>query len=314
MVRVGFTLRDAMALSAMGLGAAVLLLPLGLQAREAARGASCEQRLATVARGVLSFANANNGALPSNRRQPFTSWNTLVLPYAERQAMFDRYDLAEDWWKPANQAVGAVHLPELVCPSAPHGKRRIRLLDPDGRPFDAAATDFVASAGAYRFRNKPEQLFRGALASPGRYYGASQVTAGRTVKLSEITDGRANSLLLVEMADKPNQWRAGKRLVSEDDEGTPRPLVEGFSFGQWVAPNWNHLRAYSADGSKPFGRCAVNCSNAGSIYSFHDGFANAAFADGSVRRLRAGLDEEVLVALVSIADGELLVRTDYEAE
>ena len=34
-------------------------------------------------------------------------------------------------------------------------------------------------------------------------------------------------------------------------------------------------------------------------------------ADGSVQRLRAGLEEEVMVALVSIADAEVITSEDY---
>lgn len=314
MPQFGLRLPDAWVLAIVGVAIGAVLPPLVLRAREESLRDQCASRLGEIARGALRFADANGGTLPSNRRQPFASWNTLVLPFVGRQDLFDQYELADDWWQAANRKAGAQFLPELTCPTAPHGDRRIKLLAPDGHAFDAAATDYVASAGAYLYHNTPEQLYRGAMASPGRFYGASMVTADRAVRLAEIADGPANSLLIVEMADKPNQWRAGKLHADELSDMVARPLVEGFSFGQWVAPNWNHLRAYTDDGAKAFGPCAVNCSNGASIYSFHAGGANAAFADGSVRRLRAGLDEDVLVALVSIADGELVALTDYVAK
>jgi len=152
------------------------------------------------------------------------------------------------------------------------------------------------------------------MASPGRFYGGSKVTAGHAVRLAEVTDGTSNTMLVVEMADKPNRWRAGSLHDDRTSDTTARPIVEGFSFGQWIAPNWNHLRAYTPDGKESFGNCAVNCSNAGSIYSFHPGYANVLMVDGSVRRVRAGLDEVLLVALVSIADGEFLSEADYLAQ
>lgn len=304
---------NAVAWLCCGFLTAWVSLPALLQAREGSRAEQCSLNLQTLGVAMLRYAEVNRQTLPSNRREPFTSWNTLVLPYLARQDLFEAYELSEDWWKPTNRPVGQTTLPELLCPSAPHSPRQIHLLDPDGNPFHSAATDYVASAGVYRFDNKPDQLYRGAMASPGRHYGGSHVTAGHAVKLSEMSDGTSHSMLVVEMADKPNEWHAGKLHHDRTKQSIARPLVEGFSFGQWVAPNWNHLRAYSETGDKAFGRCAVNCSNSGSIYSFHDGYANVLMADGSVRRLRAGLDEEILVALVSIADGELISHSDYLA-
>lgn len=300
------------------LGVALLLIlaigaPLLLHAQEEARETSCRDRMAKLAKACLGYADANRDSLPSNRRQPHTSWNTLVLPYFEQQALYAQYDLSKDWWKEANQKVGATQVSGLVCPSAPHPQRKISLLDPDGNAFQAAATDYVASAGAYLHINEPAYLYRGAMASPGRHYGGSNVTTGHAVRLADITDGTAHTMVFVEMADKPNQWRAGKlhdQQYGEDDSA--KPIVDGYSFGQWVCPNWNHLRSYDEAGEKQFGPCGVNCSNSGSIYGFHPGWANVAMADGSVQRLRAGLEEEVMVALVSIADAEVITSEDYQ--
>lgn len=251
---------------------ACMLIPLMLHARDIGEELRCTQRLGKIAGGVVSFAKANNAILPNNRRQPFASWNTAILPHLGREDLFDRYNLGRDWWEEPNRSLGRTHQAELVCPLGPEPKRVVHLLDPEGKPFQVSATDYVGSAGVYLFRNKPERLYRGALASPGRYYGGSKITADHAVKLSEVTDGASNTLLIVEMADKPNQWRAGKLHEDRRSNEVARPLVEGFSFGQWVAPNWNHLRAYEKDGSKAFGPCAVNCSNSGSLYGFHSGY------------------------------------------
>jgi len=280
-------------------------------AREASRAATCQKRLGTIGKACLAFADAHQDSLPSNGRQPHRGWNTLILPYMDQAALYDQYELSGEWWDAENQKVGAEQLSELNCPSAPHGDRVVRLLDPDGKEFSAAATDYVASSGAYLLTNVQERLYRGAMASPGRYYGGSKVTADHAVKLNEITDGRSNSFMVVEMADKPNEWRVGKLHAHKTADEEHRPLVEGFSFGQWIAPNWNHLRSYDNDGRNQFGDCSVNCSNGGSLYGFHPQKAHALMADGSVTPLRAGLEQEVMVALVSIADGELISAEDY---
>ncbi|PQO33280.1 hypothetical protein C5Y96_10530 [Blastopirellula marina] len=287
--------------------------PCLVRATEQSRATVCQQHLGVIGKACLAFADAHQDSLPSNGREPHRGWNTLILPFMDQAALYDQYELSREWWDPENRPVAATQLPQLVCPSAPHGDRVVRLLDPDGKEFETAATDYVASSGAYLLTNVQERLYRGAMASPGRYYGGSKVTAGHSIKRSDITDGRANTFLVVEMADKPNEWRSGKLHAHKTDDKEHRPLVEGFSFGQWIAPNWNHLRSYDKDGRDQFGDCAVNCSNGGSIYGFHPQKANALMADGSVAALRAGLEQEVMVALVSIADGEFISAEDYQA-
>jgi len=131
-------------------------------------------------------------------------------------------------------------------------------------------------------------------------------TIVRRMRLSDIVDGTSQTLLVVEMADKPNSWQAGR--LAEDRSDKPQQTALS---GQWAAPNWNHLRSHSTDGKAAFGPCAVNCSNSAAIYSFHPGGANVLFVDGSVRFLKAGMSQELLIALVSCAGGELLSPDDY---
>jgi prepilin-type processing-associated H-X9-DG protein len=59
------------------------------------------------------------------------------------------------------------------------------------------------------------------------------------------------------------------------------------------------------------GPCGINCINRNEVYSFHPGGANALFADGSVRFLRAGMDIRILARLVTRAGGEVVSAGDY---
>ena len=288
-----------------------LLLPSLLRARELSRSGTCAEHLRQQALGALDYAASRGGELPANRRQPATGWNTLILPFAGQEQLYNQYQLSTAWWEGvANQQVAAHRLSELLCPAAPHGERWLQLKTPTGEEFKAAPTDYVASAGAYLQDNVAERLYRGAMPQSGRYYGGSGVTAHRPVRLNEITDGASLTFLIVEMADKPHQYPQPATADPATEEPV-RELVEGFSFGQWIAPNWNHLRSYSEDGREPFGSCGVNCSNQGSVFAFHDGFANIAYADGAVHPVRSGVDQQVMVALVSIADGELVSDHDF---
>jgi prepilin-type processing-associated H-X9-DG protein len=59
------------------------------------------------------------------------------------------------------------------------------------------------------------------------------------------------------------------------------------------------------------GPCAVNCTNESEVYSFHPGGANAVFADGSVRFLRAGMSIRILARLATRAGGEVVSDGDF---
>lgn len=303
---------SSVALGLLGL----LLAPAVLQSKEQARSEACTDHLRQIGQASLVFAEANSSFLPNNQISPFGSWNTQLLDGVGEAATYDAYSFSADWWdddKSKNRQVGAIQVGTYQCPSAPHPQRQVHLRDDDGETFTMAPTDYVGSAGAYLHTNTIDKLHRGAMAYPGRRYGASNRIARRAVRASEVLDGASNTLLVVEMADKPNGWRMQKLERENLNPEMPPQLNPGISSGNWSAPNWNHLRSFNPETGEAFGPCAVNCSNGASIYGFHEGGANVAFVDGSARKLRAGLPQSILIALVSVADGEVIGKSDYLA-
>lgn len=301
--RRGFAAIDLLAAAALGAAVAGLALPAVQKLRAAAARARCADNLRLIGAGAKGFADANDGVLPRNRvARPTASWNTEILPFIGEGKLAKQYAPGRDWWEAGsdgNRGVAETRVPAFICPAAPHPDRWVLTRDP-GNPaksFRAAPTDYVGSAGAYYESTNQNNLHPGAMHH-------RKIT--RRVRLTDIQDGTSNTLLVVEMADKPNAWRAGKLAEDRSD----RPQMPALS-GQWAAPNWNHLRSHSADGTTQFGPCAVNCSNQAGIYGFHDGGANVLFVDGSVRFLKAGMSQEMLIALVSIAGGELLSPNDF---
>lgn len=301
--RRGFALIDVVVVIVVISVLFTLAVPALQHARHAADRVRCENNLRTIGVGVQAFAAANDQMLPYNQLSaPHGSWNTQLLPFIGQQKLARDYNPGHDWWagtNSPNRAVVGARVPTFQCPSAPHPERFVLTTDPDsdGQSFQAAPTDYVGSAAAYYQDNQPHNLHPGAM---------HHRTLTKRLRLPDILDGTSHTLMIVEMADKPNSWQAGK--LNEDRSDKPQsPSING----QWGAPNWNHLRSFSVDGKTPFGPCAVNCSNGGSIYSFHSGGAHVLFVDGSVRFLKAGMSQELLVALVSYAGGEVLSPDDF---
>jgi prepilin-type processing-associated H-X9-DG protein len=297
--RRGFALPDFLASSVIAITALGLALPAAQKARSTDDRTRCADRLRAIGCGAHGFADANTDSLPRDRTiAPRWGWNVEVLPHIGEEKLARSFDLGRDWWDGDNRGVAATRVAGFVCPASPHPGRTVLTAAQDGgKEFTTAPADYVGSAGAYHQSNDQNNLHPGAMHH-------RKIT--QRIRRADIQDGAAYTLLVVEMADKPNAWRGGK--LAEDRSAKPQmPALNG----QWAAPNWNHLRSYTADGNAQFGPCAVNCSNGASVYGFHAGGANSLFVDGSVRLLKAGLSQEMLVALVSIHGGEVLSATDF---
>ena len=93
--------------------------------------------------------------------KPLHSWRTLILPYLEQQALYEKIDLSKHWDDPANKQTFESHVPAYMCPKA-------------------------ACPG-----NHTTYL---AVAAPGGCFAP-----GAARRVSEITDGTAGTLLVVEV-------------------------------------------------------------------------------------------------------------------
>jgi prepilin-type processing-associated H-X9-DG protein len=117
-------------------------------------------------------------------------------------------------------------------------------------------------------------------------------------KVTDVTDGTSNTLMIVEDGGRPFFYRQGPQLVSNG------PVSQGG--GAWADP-FGYL---VVNGSFPDGTiggpCAMNCTSDNEMFSFHTGGMNAAFGDGSVRFIKDSISLQVAAALISKAGGEVL--------
>ncbi len=117
----GFTLIEVLAVLAVIAILIVLLLPARRDSRGASRRVACKNNLKQIGIALYNYRE-DHGTLPpaytmDANGKPLHSWRTLILPYLDEQALYDRIDLTKPWNDPANAAVYQVNLPFYQCPT-----------------------------------------------------------------------------------------------------------------------------------------------------------------------------------------------------
>jgi prepilin-type processing-associated H-X9-DG protein/prepilin-type N-terminal cleavage/methylation domain-containing protein len=280
-----------------------LLVPAVQQVREAANRAQCANNLKQIGLALHGFHDVRHRFPPGHVQGPLPQagvyqpvrhgWAPYILPFIEQRQLLDRYRWDLDSPDPLNQPVLAAHLKVFQCPSAPEQDRFMT--------FAAFSWGGKAACGDYAptFVVDSVLVQGGWIDRPADYRGV--LVPNYMTRCSEITDGTANTILLSEVAGRPRQWRAGRPGPDQSVLGGP---WAGFNTGVI-------LQGSTHDGESRPGPCAVNCTNEREVYSFHPGGANAVFADGSVRFLKADINIRILAALITRAGGEVISAADY---
>jgi prepilin-type processing-associated H-X9-DG protein len=274
-----------------------LLIPAVQKVREAANRMSCSNNLKQIGLALHQFHDARGKFPPGQVQGPYPEagvfwttqhgWAVFILPHVAQQPLWDLYRLDVMLYQPLNQDVVARPLKIFWCPSTPEQDRYYT-----GGVFDANGTKGACGDYAPTF-----QVDR-ALAT-GDSWGV--LVPDSMTPMAAITDGTSNTLLLTEDAGRPQQWILGK--------AGPDQVIQG---GPWAGYNTGViLMGFDLQTQTRPGSCAINCTNEREVYSFHPGGANAVFADGSVRFLKAGIAIRILAALVTRAGGEVVSAADY---
>jgi prepilin-type processing-associated H-X9-DG protein len=151
-----------------------LLLPVTLTPRSHPKRDQCTNNQKQITLALLMYEDEKGhfppAFIPDKNGKPMHSWRVLILPYLERQDLYEQYDFNEPWDGPHNCLL-ADKMPAIFrCPS--------NTVTPN-------CTGYALLVGPRAF-------------SPG--------TTGRT--LDEITraDGTSTTLMLVEAADAKINW------------------------------------------------------------------------------------------------------------
>jgi prepilin-type processing-associated H-X9-DG protein len=292
-----------------------LLIPAVQKVREAANRLACVNNLKQLGLALHNYHDANRTFPPAYvDKGPYLNtgfdfvhgWAPFILPHVEQQPLYGRYRWELPLFVPENQEVVATQLKVFQCPSAPEQERYTTnlgvflLFGTKGACGDYTLTLGVDTVLAQRGWVDPVADYRGALTNTPTPALAVSPTRNGT-RLTDITDGTSNTIMLAEDAGRPRVWQAGKAGEDQKLQGGP----------------WNHykggiiLQGSTFDGTAKPGACAVNCSNDGEVYAFHTGGANAVFADGSVHFLKVGMDIRIMARLITRAGGEVASDNDY---
>ncbi|MCG8450769.1 MAG: DUF1559 domain-containing protein [Pirellulales bacterium] len=325
----GFTLVELLVVIAI-IGTLVgLLLPAVQAARESARRSQCQNNLKQIGLALLNYESSRD-SLPPMGGTGLTpngetigddfSWQIQILPYSEEASIYDR--LNQNNWRrgyageaPENKEVFVDHtISTHICPSSD-----MEQIDTTGsgtgmpRPFytgihGSGRTELPSGAETEGFASEVSGDSLGLISDRGAFQ------RNNAVRLSQITDGASNTLMVGEQSDF--LFHVGGGLgESEDDyyfdgrSDCTHTLMMGFANGDTRIFNTTVLlypinhRDTADDG------ILGNCGRNRPLTSPHPGGVLAVLVDGSVQFLSNDTNQQTLFNLADRDDGFLLGET-----
>jgi prepilin-type N-terminal cleavage/methylation domain-containing protein/prepilin-type processing-associated H-X9-DG protein len=324
-VRNGFTLVELLVVIAIIGILVALMLPAIQAARESSRRTQCLNNLKQLGLAIHSFENTRKFAPPSSTEFGSNGdyqgmpggWVTFILPYVEEVALEAAYDSTKEWYAPENSQIVNKPLAVVNCPSTPStGVRmmsgtRVSVDNPSTSANEGGTThNWTAACGDYGAVEGLDGSVKVLMGVPTDRDVNGMFRDRWKTKFKNVTDGLSHSMMICEVAARPEFWIMGKKQPAGLDQmqtnintgsGTFVPQWDG---GPWAARSFKlQPRGHNFDATAP-GSCAINCTNYRGMYGFHAGTANICFGDGSVRSLNESLNIQVFYSLVTIRGGE----------
>ncbi|MFN7289444.1 MAG: DUF1559 domain-containing protein [Pirellula sp.] len=327
--RKGVTLVEVLVVLAIVGALMALLLPSTQAARESARRVYCQNNMRQSAIAIQSFESSRkrlpslyNGSFEfqgSTKLFPekywdeyhFHSWQTALLPQLEQSSFYDRLDTEVAASSPSNQSNVRTELSVFLCPSTSNYTRFRPVLQysPNIEIGTSARSDYEAiggiklgteSIGVMLSNIKVDQ---GVWGLPRHVRGRSvdqdgSYDAPRRTHFREVTDGLSNTIVIGEIAGRPDIYKRGKFSSQYGSDNHPIINSAWAISGTYSAILLNDLPT-------------VNDTNDGGLYSFHNSGANVGFADGSIRFLPDSTDSKTLYAFSTRAGSEVASSDGY---
>jgi prepilin-type N-terminal cleavage/methylation domain-containing protein len=333
--RQGFTLIELLVVIAIIGVLIALLVPAVQKVREAAARTQCQNNLKQMGVAFHNHHGAHRRFPPGATGWGTAGWATLLLPFLEQDNIYRTLDLALPTYMPApgflfnRDKLKDLAVPAFMCPSS---SLPALLVPEDASPPDliqvgnyvgimGASTDtwnFADPTGQQRVTNctppaPPNLNFGGYVASNGVLF------PGKSIRLTDITDGTTNTIMVGEQSDRGSDPGVGS-------PPNPIPFLDirmARRTGLWTganAPNTPPMQGgpCGEGGSIITMRHKINVKARFDyrdgiarygwntpIQSTHPGGAHALRCDGSVLFLSEGTDWVVLRWLSIRDDGQV---------
>jgi prepilin-type N-terminal cleavage/methylation domain-containing protein/prepilin-type processing-associated H-X9-DG protein len=319
--RPAFTLIELLVVIAIIAILIGLLLPAVQKVRDAAARTQCMNNLKQLGLAYHSYADDNGGNFPPayiSDPNTTTGWGIYLMPYLDQFPIYKKYSFAAPFFfvDPMfgidNQTVANTLVPSTLCPAAPiRGTYSYTYFLPPNPSWTAAPADYTPFGGAPASpafgspaAGAVTPTTYGTFVDPNVFMPDDPRLEGALIHDSptpviNIFDGTSNTILLAEVAGKPELWQNGL------DQGVH---INDFIAGQggWAdATSPGGLFAgSSSDGAVSPGNCAVNCSNQYGFYSFHQSGCNVLMCDGSVQFKSTGTSTKIACELLTARGAE----------
>ncbi len=348
--RVAFTLIELLVVIAIIAILIALLVPAVQKVREAAARAQCQNNLKQIGLAFHNFHEVYKLLPPGTPRDVgYTypaGWATYILPYIEQNAMYGQvvmnqaFATAGPWNVPPTPTPNWVKLqnfvcPTYVCPSSP--LPALIETDPgdNGSGNWQQAGNYVGIMGAVTSSNNPADPTGGTRwmdcsnATPdycnfGGYLTSNGVVfPGSRVRLTDITDGTSNTIMVGEQSD----WGSDPGVSSACGSTPAFDLRTQAAYGTWAGAEFSSPPSQANKGycgysavSEVTLRWPINMKqrqnyNDGMAYwggwnkpiqSAHTSGANVLRGDGSVHFMVEGTDWNILKWLAIRDDGQTI--------
>jgi prepilin-type N-terminal cleavage/methylation domain-containing protein/prepilin-type processing-associated H-X9-DG protein len=359
--RSAFTLIELLVVIAIIAILIALLVPAVQKVREAAARAQCQNNLKQIGLALHGYHDSNKGLPPgcTTDAAPFgsgggwgSSWMVYILPHIEQDNIYKQWQFigANSGYTNANNRAistggtpagkdvlppaGTLGTTGLVisiyrCPSSPlpmfAQNGALKVMQPNYVGISGAANEALMGTGYTESRINTSAGAINCCGGGGPASFGGVLFRGSRIKLTDITDGTSNTLVVSEHSDWMSASDGGKRQWTAAglygwSMGTNSNTANSGTSGDNRQFNCTTVRyrinlktGWSTNGGTgtQSGDCTVGvCYDLGNnipLNSTHSGGVNGLFGDGSVRFVGDNVSISVL-ALSSVRDDNLPVN------